>query len=110
MNDNWTNTLRQLESEYDKLANIMENGIKIRAVIRQVNFGWRVRIEEVWHEGNGERYYTADYSNLDLRCEWAAEQLKDWRFTTRLSHQEWKFFNRRQAEKFLIMFNLKWAE
>lgn len=106
----WTNTLRQLESDYDKLVDIMENGIKIRAVIRKINFSWRVRIEEVWNEGNGERYYTADYSNLDSKCEWSAEQLKTWRFVVRLSHQEWHFLNRRQAERFVTLFNLKWAQ
>ena len=110
MSDNWTNTLRQLESDYDKLADIMENGIKVRAVLRQINFSWRVIIEEVWHEGNGEVYYTADYSNLDSRCEWAAEQLKDWKFTNRLSHREWKFFRRKDAEKFITLYSLKWAE
>lgn len=110
MNDTWTDVLRDLQPDYDKLSDLIKYGPKIRAVARRINFGWRVRIEEEWGTSDGEHYYTADYSNLDSRCEWATEQLKDWKFVTRLSHQEWKFFNRKQAEKFVVMYNLRWAE
>ena len=51
----------------------------------------------------------ADYKNLDERCEWAEQQLQNWKFVTRLSHQEWKFFNKRSAEKFITLFNLRWT-
>ena len=106
----WTNTLRQFEPDYDTLSNMLENGPSIRAVVIQVKSQWRVRIEENWNISNGELYYTADYGNLDSKCEWSAEQLKTWRFVVRLSHQEWHFLNRRQAEKFVTLFNLKWAQ
>ena len=109
MIDNWTKTLQRLEPKYEELARLMKNGPEVRAVIRQVNFGWRVRIEEDWSISDGSEYYTADSSNLDSRCEWAADQLKNWRFLTRLSYQEWKFLRRRDAEKFITLYNLKWA-
>ena len=107
--DPWVEFITQMVPEYDDLKHMTENGPTITAVLRTVNLGPRVRIEEDWVNSNGEFYYTTDYSNLDSRCEWAAEQLSSWKFVTRLSHQEWKFFRRKDAEKFITLFNLKWA-
>lgn len=109
--DPWTAVLRQLEPNYDLYQTMLDQGPKIVARARQLNLRWRVRIEEDWNDKEiGELYYTENYQKLDERCEWAAEQLKNWRFVTRLSHQEWKFINKKQAEKFLVLFNLKWAQ
>ncbi len=110
MTNTWQSILRQLEPEYDKLAEMAKEGPKVKAFLRKINGRWRVRIEEDWVESNGENYYTADYSNLDSRCNWAEEQLKNWKDVTRLSHQEWKFFTRKQAEKFLVIYNIVWTE
>lgn len=110
VNDTWANVLRDLSPDYDHCKEMLDKGPKIVATLKQINLRWRIRIEEDWHNEDGELYYTSDYSNLDERCKWAEEQLKNWRFVVRLSHQEWKFLNRKQAEKFLMMFNLRWAE
>ena len=107
--DPWLEIVKQLAPDYSALKHMTENGPTITAVLRTVNLSPRVRIEEDWHNSNGEFYYTFDYSNLDSRCEWAAEQLHNWKFVTRLSHQEWKFLRRRDAEKFITLYNLKWA-
>jgi hypothetical protein len=95
--------------EYEYLKNMLENGPEITAVLRTINLSTRVRIEEDWSVSDGSSYYTATYSNLDSRCDWAAEQLHSWKSVTRLSHQEWKFLRRKDAEKFITLFNLKWA-
>jgi hypothetical protein len=109
--DPWAHMLHQLEPEYSTLKFIVENGPDVKANLRKVNLSWRVQLEEDWNDPNiGEVYYTADYKNLDDRCEWADQQLKDWKFATRLSHQEWKFLNKRQAEKFITLFNLRWTK
>jgi hypothetical protein len=108
--DPWPLMLEQVNPEYRRLKFIVDFGPEVKAVLRKVNLSWRVRLEEDWdNEEIGEVYYTADYKNLDERCEWADQQLKSWKFATRLSHQEWKFSNRKEAEKFIILFNLKWT-
>lgn len=108
--DPWIGVLQQIEPRYDYYKSMIEEGPNIVAKARPVNLRWRVRIEEDWKTTSGEYYYTFDDSKLDKRCKWAEEQLKSWRFVARLSHQEWVFFNKRQAEKFVTLFNLKWAE
>jgi hypothetical protein len=109
--DPWKDVLRQIEPDYDQYEDMLLKGPEVSASLKKVNLHWRVRIEELWNnEEIGELYYTSDYSNLDSRCNWAEEQLKNWRFVTRLSHQEWKFASKEQALKFLTLFNLKWTE
>lgn len=110
--DPWIGVLKQLEPKYQDLKYMSEHAPKIRVVLRKVNLAWRIRIEEDWeHVSEDEQYlyYTADYGNLDSRCDWSAEQLKDWKMVNRLSYQEWKFWKRTDADKFLTIFNLKWS-
>jgi hypothetical protein len=110
--DPWVSAIAAFEPEYYKLKDAVEKAPKIRLVLRKVNLAWRIRIEEDWDHVDADEqylYYTADYGNLDTRCEWAATQLKDWQLVNRLSHQEWKFWKRKDADKFLTIFNLKWA-
>jgi hypothetical protein len=107
--DPFLHTLEQIQPLYFELQTIMEIGVKVRARMHRVNLSWRVRIEEDWDSSPGELYYEATYLNLDTRCEWTAEQLKTWKSATRLSHQEWKFSKKKDAEKFITLFNLVWA-
>lgn len=111
--DPWAQVLESFEPEYKKLKEKMERTPKIRIALRKVNLAWRIRIEEDWDSTKPEdlyMYYTADYGNLDSRCDWSADQLNDWKLVNRLSYQEWKFWRLRDAEKFLTLFNLKWAD
>jgi hypothetical protein len=108
--DPWTQVLEQINPEYRALKFIVDFGPEVKATLRKVNLSWRVRLEEDWdNEEVGEIYYTADYQNLDKRCEWASQQLATWNTATRLSHQEWKFSKRADAEKFITLFTLKWT-
>lgn len=105
----WEDMLREFEPDYDNLKDIMHNGPKIVARMRTFNGKCRVRIEEDWGIADQPDTNSSE-TKLDKRCNWAAEQLINWRFVSRISYQEWIFFNRKQAEKFLTLYNLKWAE
>jgi hypothetical protein len=110
--DPWTQMLEQLEPEYLTLKFIVEVGPKVKAILRKINFSWRVRIEEDWDNTASEDqhlYYTLDYTNLDIRCDWADQQLATWKTATRFGHQEWKFSKQKDAEKFITLFNLRWT-
>jgi hypothetical protein len=110
--DPWIGFISQMVPEYEDLKYMAENGPKVKADLRKVNLSWRVRINEDWNNTPADQhdlYYTTDYGNLDRRCDWAAEQLSTWKYVTRLSHQEWKFKRSIDAEKFITLFNLKWA-
>lgn len=107
----WVGVLKQFEPNYDALKYHTENGPRVIANLRKSTLGWIVKIEEDWNDPIlGSLYYTEDYKNLDHRCIWTEDQLKNWKFVIRLSYQEWKFFNRGQAEKFITLFNLKWDQ
>ncbi len=100
--DPWIHVLRQIEPSYDDFKYMLERGSRVKAELRMFRNKWKVCIvEDLFHSWENQ---------LDLRCEWADEQLSKWKFVTRISHQEWIFINRRQAEKFLTLYNLRWAE
>jgi len=67
---------------------------------------WMVELEEVWPDG--EPKYTN--SPLDDRVEWCCQTLKDWPNATRTSWDMWRFESKRDAEKFITLYTLVWAQ
>ena len=49
-------------------------------------------------------------SDLDEKVEWADLILKNWKTAHRSSWDTWYFHSKRDAEKFLTVYYLKWAE
>lgn len=95
------NLLVQIRPDYYELKSIMENGPNIVATLSHRGHFWCISLEEeTSHDGS---------TKLDERVEWAEQQLKDWPATTRMSWHMWYFRHRRDAEKFQILYNLKWA-
>lgn len=109
MNTAWLSVLEQIEPNYHHYAKMLDEGPKIKATLEHKNFKWRVKIEEDWGRSDGSTYYSADYNNRDICVDWTAEQLSKQKFVTRLSFDQWVFFRKRDAEKFITLFNLKWA-
>ncbi len=110
MTSPWESMLRQLEPDYDDLAQMLENGPKIKISLEKRNQLWKVRLEENWPKENYKEMISSDYENLDKRCKWAEEQLKTWKSATRFSHQDWLFNSRQEAEKFITLYKIVWAE
>lgn len=49
-------------------------------------------------------------TKLDKSIAWAEEHLKDWSDCKRMSFDMWDFKHRRDAEKFITLFHLSWAQ
>ena len=109
IHDPWVHILQQIEPKYLELADLMETGPKILATLTKRRLRWQVRIHEDWGSAD-QPDRNPGYGKLDKRCDWATEQLVNWKFVKRISYQDWIFFNKTQAEKFLTLYNLKWAE
>jgi hypothetical protein len=104
--------LQQVEPEYLELVDIMETGPTISATLSKRVLRWQVRIHEDWGNTPSEnqyQYYTANDRKVAQRINWATEQLVTWKFVKRISYDQWIFFNKRSAEKFITLFNLRWA-
>lgn len=111
MNSAWISIVTSIEPNYHHYAKMLEEGPKVKAVLEYNNYKWRIHVQEDWGDVNiGHMYYTASYINRDICVDWTAEQLSNQKFVTRVSYDQWDFQSKRAAEKFITMFNLRWAQ
>lgn len=109
MKDSWTQVIEALEPNYQNLKSIMETGPEIKpALYLNRNKKWRVTIQEVWPD-NIEKI-SVNNSELDQLVEWSVEELKKWKGIRRVAWDSWDFPTKREAEKFVIIFNLSWSQ
>ena len=103
----WLHTLRQLNPDYDDLVWQMNKGPEVVPVIEKMITGHiRVRIE---YKNEGDSI--SDYiGKLDQRVDWVTEHLKNNSKANRMAWNMWNFTNRKEAEKFVTMYYMVWAE
>lgn len=67
---------------------------------------WHIRLIEVWPE-----HVTAfGSSSLDEKVEWCYQTLKTWNTAHRTAWDMWRFDSKRDAEKFITLYILQWAQ
>lgn len=107
---NWIQAIKTLVPEYDDLVERMDEKVIVRAFLKKEGIRWTVWIKEDWTGSTlGHLYYTATYDEVDKRIEWAEQQLASWKFVSRVERDQWCFFSKKQAEKFITLFNLRWG-
>lgn len=42
--------------------------------------------------------------------DWTSNELIKWKGVTRISWDMWKFSSKKEAEKFIVYYNLKWEQ
>ena len=62
--------------------------------------------------GNGEDWSMANIpsNRLDQAVEWTTERLESWDNCQRMAWDMWDFKSKHDAEKFITMFHLSWAQ
>lgn len=106
----WIETIKQIFPDYDSVKAAMEEGTKVKPVLKKIrNNKWRISIEEVYPE---ELQYgtTIDPDILNEAISWTTDQLENWSNVRRMSWQDWDFTKKVDAEKFITLYYLKWAE
>jgi len=107
--DPWRHTLSMLQPDIDVLKDFMERGPKIKPALRLANQTWVLEIKEDWGVFNSlENHH--DTPSLDARVIWTTRQLESWKNVSRQAWHMWHFKHKRDAEKFITLYNLKWAE
>jgi len=109
MNDPWGHTLSMLEPDIDVLKDFMDRGPQIKPKLKLVHRTWVMEIKIDWgmFDDFGNPWGTL---NLDHRVIWAAAQLETWDNVSRQAWDMWHFKHKRDAEKFITLYNLKWTE
>lgn len=105
--DPWQHILRSIEPEIDQLKDAMERSCPLCPVLVRRRNKWEVTIQQNFPI---ENYFYPLEDELDEAVEWSFNQLKNWKEVTRTAHDSWEFKRKRDAEKFQVIFNLKWAK
>lgn len=105
--DPWKSILKALEPEFDRLVATMHNGSKVVPDLTQIKNKWTITLQEEWVVDSDFKPITTD--NLSEAVNWTIEQLRDWPLVRRTAYDIWEFKRKRDAEKFQVLFNLKWA-
>lgn len=66
---------------------------------------WRIQLVEVWPD-----HTIIGTSNLDSKVHWAEQTLANWSSVNRSSWDIWDFNSKKEAEKFILLYNLKWDQ
>jgi hypothetical protein len=109
MNNPWGHTLSMLEPDINVLKDFMDRGPQIKPKLRLVHRTWVMEIKIDWgmFDDFGNPWGTLD---LDRRVIWAAAQLDTWENVSRQAWDMWHFKHKRDAEKFITLYNLVWTE
>lgn len=109
MNDPWKSVLTALEPEIDRLTEAMNYGPLIGTELWKSTWGWSVTLTEQWHKIEVEAWIEdiRFSQEFDRAVEWTVEELKSWP-CKRTAYDTWAFKTRRDAEKFITYFSLKW--
>lgn len=107
-NDPWTDMLKQFEPEYTSLQYILEHGPEFTADTTKRGKYWVLTIKE--KEYDFIYYGTPDIEKSQQIIDWAEEQLASWPNVKRMAYDQWYFTYKKDIEKFVTLFNLKWAE
>jgi hypothetical protein len=107
MKDSWIQAIEAFEPKYQDLKRAMDSGPNIKLILYQSgNKKWRVTLEERWPA----EVIDSGSSELDRSVEWASEELKKWTSVTRMAWDTWDFSTKRDAERFIIIYNLTWSQ
>ena len=105
MKNNWVQAIEAFEPRYNDLKRAMENGTKIKPSLYQgSNRKWKVTLDEIWDDD----VIYADAKELDDTYNWAANELLKWKGVSRTAWNIWEFASKRDAERFIIIYNLTW--
>jgi hypothetical protein len=106
--DPWLHILQQIQPLYFEWKKELENGPNIIADISRKGRSWCVTLQEKNHSSEWTPVWI-DPGKIDERVDWVTEQLTTWPSVRRMAHDMWYFKRRKDAEKFQMLYNLKWA-
>lgn len=109
MKDTWTHALTAFMPDYDRLLQAMNDGPKVRCDLTYLDKLTMLQISEYWDDGIETYDVSEDSIMYDDYIEWAEQQLSTWKNVKRMAWDQWYFTSRQDAEKFITLFNLKWA-
>jgi hypothetical protein len=110
MSATWMHLIEALEPDYLKYKNTLEEGSTILTTIEQNGKLWNLNITEKWVGEDPGLLDIFTTITFDKRIEWASVELEKWQHCRRTAWHIWEFKHKRDAEKFITLYNLTWAQ
>ena len=86
---------------------MLDAGPTIKPVLEKKQRLWNITLTEVWPD---EVTGNSGSALLDKRVDWTVEELSKWQGVKRMAWDQWYFDDKRQAEKFITLYYMVWAE
>lgn len=109
MSSRWIDILTAFEPSYRELESRMKLGPNIRCTLQKKGSKTLLQLTEIWSNDDHVYYVTERSDRFDDYVAWTEEQLRTWKSVRRTAWDQWLFTRQKDAEKFVILFNLKWA-
>ena len=109
MKDTWTHVLQALHPDYDKLAEIMKHGPIIKCELSKKGKYTVLQLVEHYHYDQARLFHLDSKETTEDHVSWAVEQLSEWKDVKRMAWDQWHFKYKKDADKFITLFNLRWA-
>jgi hypothetical protein len=104
----WQHMLLSIQPAYFKWKDVMEQGPTIRPILTFKDNGWELALVELWGSVDDESNYGGS-KELDEQLKWTAKELVNWD-CQKMAWDKWHFKNKRDAEKFITIYYLVWAQ
>lgn len=104
--DPWESILQSIYPELEKLQNMIEVDPLVKAELSKKNRRWQIKIIETWPVDKFELSWTFDIDQFGAAVDWTDETLKSWDSARRESWDTWSFNSKRDAEKFVTLYNI----
>jgi len=109
VNDTWTHIVAALSPNYDSLKRMLDQGPTIKCTLSRKGKITVLRLVEQWEDDGHQIIIEENTKNFDDYVHYIEEELVSWPNVRRMAWDKWYFTSYKNAEKFLILFNLKWG-
>lgn len=109
---NWALLLEKTYPKYKTLVRALAMGPTIRPVMLHNKPKYMLELQEFWYDEEEKEYFrsaNAGSAPLDERIEWATKELSKWQGVKRMAWDMWQFKTKKDAEKFITLYNLIWS-
>ena len=100
----WEQILQAIEPEIKELRKMLDEP-RYPAVLSKHNRVWKVLIDVEWPDGWA---YAEKNDKFETQLNWTIKQLENWSDVRRMSYDTWHFRFKKDAEKFVMLYRLKW--
>ena len=110
MTDTWTHIVKAFTKDYNSIKEMIEIGPQPRCILGTKGRQTIVTVVEIWKEDKLDLVAKYNSADFDSYIDWTIEQLETWSDVRRMAYDQWYFKRKKDAEKFITLFNIKWAK